>query len=178
MTRTSRSMIVRNKSQWHTDVECYTEPWLLDRIAEFLGVGYLDPCPARNGKRLEINGLAIPWRGAVFCNPPYGRAIKPWIAKAVTEPVSDLILLLPAYTETQWFAPLFRYTICFVYQRLRFDRPGQVKGHGQQVPHASVLVYRGKRHKPFADAFCDLGPVMRPYRAYQANTPKLLTEAS
>ncbi len=162
----------RSQGHWSSSVEWYTEPWLMERITAFLG-DYLDPCPARNGNVIEVNGLGISWKGrSVFCNPPYGSAIKPWITKAMTEPVKEVILLVPAFTETKWFLPLLSHSICFVQGRLNFMRPNETKP--KNVPHASVLVYRGKRYKQFADAFCDLGPILRPYRAYRALEPTLL----
>ncbi len=30
---------------------------------------------------IEDDGSAAPWRGMVFVNPPYGRALKLWISK-------------------------------------------------------------------------------------------------
>lgn len=38
----------------------------------------------------------------VFCNPPYGRAIKDWVKKA-SESNTLVVMLIPARTDTQYF---------------------------------------------------------------------------
>lgn len=150
----------------HSSPEWYTPDWLLARVTAFLGDGYIDPCPARGAdegmRALASNGLAGSWsQQAVWLNPPYGRDIPPWIVKAMTEPVREIILLVPASTDTRWFAPLFAHTLLFIHGRVYFRSP---KGAALRAPHPSVLVYRGPRPAAFADAFSDLGPVLRPYR--------------
>ena len=164
--------VQRTNNQYRGSMEWYTPRWLVARIAAFLDDGWYDPCPASHGKVCE-NGLVASWKGKrVFCNPPYGRDIVPWVRKAMTEPAHEIILLVPAYTDTQWFSPLYSHSICFVHGRLYFHRP-----NGQQdtrTPHPSVLVYRGRRYRQFADAFSDLGPIMRTYRAKRDAQPRLL----
>ena len=169
MTATlSRTRALRT---YHATPEYYTPRWLMARIRAFLGDDFYDPCPASYGKPV-VNGLAERWHGAVYCNPPYGAEIGPWIRKAVTERgMREVILLIPAYTDTKWFQPLFEgSSICFMAGRVRFERMGVAQ---MQAPHPSVLVYRGKRHKAFADAFCDLGTVMRTYRRRREQRPAL-----
>lgn len=75
----------------------------------------LDPCsPSRKGPvraRLhytaEQDGLALPWRGFVFPNPPYGRTLGTWVAKARAEVetgrAAAAIALIPARTDTRWW---------------------------------------------------------------------------
>lgn len=135
----------------------YTPKWILERVERFLGE-YHDPCPARYNKPLADNGLAQTWKGNVFCNPPYGAFIAPWIRKVVTEPVDELLLLVPAATDASWFAPLFEYTICFISGRIYFTKPDKSEA---RAPHASVLVYRGPRVDEFTEEFSDIGAVMR-----------------
>ena len=167
-----RTALQRNGNRWASTPEWYTPSWLLDRIAAFLGDGWYDPCPASFGKAGE-NGLAVSWAGKrVYCNPPYGKPVEAWVVKAMTEPVREAIMLLPAYTETRWFAPLFGHTLLFVRGRVRFEYLGQT---GQPAPHPSVLVYRGRRWRKFAEAFADVGPVVRTHQPHQAKQPQLLT---
>lgn len=61
-----------------------TPPELLERLYGVVGGGFgLDPCsPTRRGPvrarlryTVEDDGLALPWRGTVFVNPPYGRQL-------------------------------------------------------------------------------------------------------
>jgi site-specific DNA-methyltransferase (adenine-specific) len=55
----------------------------------------------------EQDGLAQPWTGRVWCNPPYGRAIGDWLAKArqsVEAGAAELVVcLVPARTDTAWW---------------------------------------------------------------------------
>ena len=42
----------------------------------------------------------------VFCNPPYGRAIKDWVKKSseeVKKPNTTVVMLIPARTDTSYF---------------------------------------------------------------------------
>lgn len=42
----------------------------------------------------------------VFCNPPYGRAIKDWVKKSSEEskkPNTIVVMLIPARTDTSYF---------------------------------------------------------------------------
>lgn len=83
------------------------------------------------------NGLKRSWAcERVYCNPPYSD-IAPWIRKAWTERLADLIvMLLPANrTEQAWWIELiepFRdrpgspLTVKFFPGRLRFLKPGQM----------------------------------------------------
>lgn len=53
----------------------------------------------------EQDGLAQPWEGVVWCNPPYGRQIGKWVERAVLAAKSGVVvvMLLPARTDTKWF---------------------------------------------------------------------------
>ena len=83
----------------------------------------LDPCPLGGGDRLimEHDGLARSWAGErVYCNPPYGRGIARWLAKA---PEADVaVYLLPARTDTAWWHDhaMHATEIRFLRGRLRF----------------------------------------------------------
>ena len=156
MTQPQRRALMSSTSpEWYTPVELYA------RLSAFLGAGMYDPCarPASRptGLAERENGLAVPWQGRVFCNPPYGRAIGAWIRKALSEPVDELILLVPARTDTAWFAPLFAHTVLFIRGRLHFHKP---EGGRAPATFPSALIYIGPRPDAFAEAFGDLGPVM------------------
>ena len=65
---------------------------LFDRLNQHYGPFTLDPCATPENAKCERyftaedDGLAQRWRGeAVFMNPPYGREIGRWMAKAVAE---------------------------------------------------------------------------------------------
>jgi hypothetical protein len=52
----------------------------------------------------EDDGLSLPWHGTVFVNPPYGRQLPAWIAKAHAEVEQGnarlVVALIPARTDT------------------------------------------------------------------------------
>ena len=54
----------------------------------------------------EQDGLSQRWEGACWMNPPYGRQIGRWVAKAFTEWIENgttVVCLLPSRTDTRWF---------------------------------------------------------------------------
>lgn len=51
----------------------------------------------------ETDGLAQDWTNeVVWCNPPYGREIGKWVAKAYKSRCKT-VMLIPARTDTKWF---------------------------------------------------------------------------
>ncbi len=108
---------------------------LLERLYRVLGAFDLDPCsPARPPAATPVqagryytkadNGLALPWEGSVYMNPPYGRSVTGlWTAKAAQEVASGrakiVVGLLPA-------------------------RPGSAWWHDTVAGHACVLLLRGR----------------------------------
>lgn len=73
----------------------------------------LDPCANDLNHKCEKyftevdNGLVKNWGGeTVFCNPPYGSAIKDWVKKSSDESKKDsttVVMLIPARTDTRYF---------------------------------------------------------------------------
>lgn len=53
----------------------------------------------------EQDGLTQPWKGTVWCNPPYGRQIGYWVRRAYLAAAggTTVVMLLPARTDTRWF---------------------------------------------------------------------------
>lgn len=53
----------------------------------------------------EQDGLAQPWKGVVWCNPPYGRQISQWVRRAWISSAcgTTVVMLIPARTDTRWF---------------------------------------------------------------------------
>lgn len=63
--------------------------------------------------------------GAVFCNPPYGRVLRRWVALAYEESQLNphpIVMLLPARTDTKWWHEYVMRAdeIRFVKGRLKF----------------------------------------------------------
>lgn len=94
----------------------------------------------------DMDGLKQPWKGTVWCNPPYGRQIGQWVRRAFFAAVggSTVVMLLPARTDTRWFHDYIygRETveIRFLKGRLKF---GNAKN---SAPFPSmVVIFRGRR---------------------------------
>lgn len=119
------AMFSSNTNEWATPQAFFDE---LNKEFDFT----LDPCATPQNAKCaryftkEIDGLAQSWRGeVVFCNPPYGRDISKWVAKAYAETLSGgaklVVLLIPARTDTAYFHDYIykKHEIRFVRGRLR-----------------------------------------------------------
>ena len=88
----------------------------------------------------------------VFCNPPYGKAIKDWVKKSSEEakkPGTTVVMLIPARTDTSYFHD-------YIYQKpnvdVRFVR-GRLKfGDGKNsAPFPSmVVIFKQNAEKGYA----------------------------
>jgi phage N-6-adenine-methyltransferase len=131
---------------WETPAE------LLSALYGVFGRFDLDPCSPRKTKppvrakvhfTAEDDGLSLPWHGVVFLNPPYGRTLGKWIAKARHEVkarnAKTVVALIPARTDTAyWHAYVAsRAVVYFLRGRLRFS------GSEQAAPFPSALVIWG-----------------------------------
>src|SRR5258707_6542028 len=103
--RKSLPVYLRHKSvEWETPAEVF-EP--LNREFSFT----LDACATAENTKCENffteeqDGLAQEWTGAVFCNPPYGHALRRWIQKAYESSRcgATVVCLVPSRTDTQWW---------------------------------------------------------------------------
>jgi phage N-6-adenine-methyltransferase len=93
----------------------------------------LDPCATPENAKckkyytVKEDGLKQDWQGeTVFCNPPYGKAIKNWVKKCYEEsrkPNTKVVMLIPARTDTKYFHEYIykkAKEIRFVKGRLKF----------------------------------------------------------
>lgn len=103
-----------------------------------------DPCPLGG----LVDGLSLSWAGKrVYCNPPYGRGVDKWLAKAWEADLA--VYLLPSRTDTAWW-PTYAMKateIRFLRGRLKF---GDAKA-GAPLPSV-VLVFDGNAHQTSKDA--------------------------
>lgn len=126
-----------------------TPPHILDALGEF----DLDPCAsvdrpwdtAASHYTIEDDGLNQPWFGRVWCNPPYGSEMNPFLDKLSTHEWGGIALIF-ARTETRAF---FDYVwdradaLFFIKGRIRFHRPDGSLGDNSGAP--SVLVAYGDK---------------------------------
>lgn len=103
----------------------------------------LDPCAdASNAKcpkfyTKEDDGLIKSWDNEiVFCNPPYGREISKWVKKASEARGGQVVMLIPARTDTKYFHEYIynKAEIRFIKGRLKFG------GHQNSAPFPSMIV--------------------------------------
>lgn len=131
-----------------------TVVWLTPpNIIEALGPFDLDPCspevrPFETASRYyteKDDGLAQPWSGRVWMNPPYGPGMDRWLEKLAAH--GDGLTLIFARTETRAF---FDHVwdkadaLLFIKGRLKFHRPDGTIGLAAAAP--SVLIAYGERN--------------------------------
>jgi len=154
--------------------EWQTPQSIIEHAVTALGSIDLDPCstskydarvPAKWHFTAEDNSLAQHWEGRVWLNPPYGRAITPWIEKLHTEyesgGVTAAVVLVPARTDTRWWQELADYPYCALRGRVQFVREDTGKKGHPSFPSAAV--YLGPQLSRFATAFADIGTIYIPY---------------
>jgi phage N-6-adenine-methyltransferase len=112
----------------------------------------LDPCAPRKSRTrvrarvhltAEDDGLSVAWHGTVFVNPPYGRGLSAWVAKARREVdegrARAVVALLPARPDTTYWHEHVanRAAVYFLRGRLRFG------DGGNSAPFPSALAVWG-----------------------------------
>ena len=94
----------------HQSARMKNDEWLTPPgIIAALGDFDLDPCApavrpwgtAASHYTLADNGLAQPWKGRVWCNPPFGREAVKWLRRMAAH--RNGVALIPARTETAMF---------------------------------------------------------------------------
>jgi phage N-6-adenine-methyltransferase len=168
----SRELLVE---KYTGEYEWNTPPEILEAAREVLGEFDLDPASNPTAQRTvrarhyftkEEDGLARPWTGRVWMNPPYAQGlIDPFVTKLLEHvkggEVTEAILLVDNRTDTRWFQTAVRAAprICFTSGRLRFLRP---RGEAAGTPiNGSALLYYGDQPERFARVFDPVGVVLR-----------------
>lgn len=109
----------------------------------------LDPCCTHSNAKCKLHytkeddGLSKNWGGqVVFCNPPYGKELPKWVKKCYEESRhADIVLLIPARTDTRWFHDYIynKAEIRFIKGRLKFNEAKTA------APFPSmVVIYKNK----------------------------------
>ena len=127
---------------WSTPQDLFDD---LDRVYRF----DVDVCATPENAKCstfytkEQDGLAQEWRGTCWMNPPYGREIGRWVAKArrsAEENGATVVCLLPARTDTRWWHEHCSLGhITFIKGRLKFG------GSKNGAPFPSAIVVFGAK---------------------------------
>lgn len=95
------------------------------------------------------DSLTCRWRGVVWCNPPYGRAIGGWVRKGFDEAQAGatVVMLIPARTDTAYW-----HDYVMAAAEVRFIRGRLVFGGGEATSNApfpsALVVFRPGMHVP------------------------------
>ena len=129
-----------------------THDWLTPpEILSVLGPFDLDPCasqfqPWRTAEKqftIEDNGLAKPWDGRIWCNPPYGPFAGKWLERCADH--GNAVAFVFARTETAMFQDYVwpcADAVLFLRGRVQFRLPGGGKSGPAGAP--SCLIAYGK----------------------------------
>lgn len=102
-----------------------------------------DVCASKKNAKCAVfydektNGLVQKWVGACWMNPPYGRDISRWMAKAYASAKegATVVCLVPARTDTRWWHDYAtKGEIYFLPGRLKFG------GSPNAAPFPSAVV--------------------------------------
>lgn len=144
-----------------------TPPDLLAALGEF----DLDPCAApdptpwrtaRTHYTLPLDGLAAPWFGRVWMNPPYSREAVKWLNKLADHGTGTALIF--ARTETSWFVEAVwkRATaVMFLHGRLHFHHADGTRAKANAGAPSCLIAYgqldaRILRHCGLDGTFIDL----------------------
>jgi len=124
----------------------YTPPWIFDGLGVTFDLDVSAPTeplawlPARERYTVADDGLALPWHGLVWCNPPYSEPA-PWCRKWAQHPDGFLLIRSDLSTSGPFAATSAATSIYVPAKRIQF-----VNGQGGKtgaVNFSSVLLGRG-----------------------------------
>lgn len=124
--------------------ERYTPAWLFDAMGLAFALDVAAPAggvpwiPAELHYSAADDGLARPWRGLVWCNPPFSHP-EPWVRKWVEH--GSGVLLFPMNVNARWLFHLLAHVPRVVLlEHIRFEHPTHT---GRHVPVGIALTALG-----------------------------------
>ncbi len=110
----------------------------------------LDVCATKDNAKCRYyfsrrdDGLGQQWRGMCWMNPPYGREIHKWVAKAAHtawKGFGTVVCLLPARTDTRWWHEYCANAeVRFIRGRLKFG----ASKNSAPFPSA-IVIFKGRQ---------------------------------
>jgi hypothetical protein len=119
--------------------------WTPPELVQALGEFDLDPCAgvgqiplAKRVYTLPQDGLIEPWKGRVWCNPPYGPNVGQWAERMAQH--GNGIMLIFARTETRAWRGIWEkaHGILLPARRITFLRPDGTKAKSGTAPSAFI----------------------------------------
>jgi DNA N-6-adenine-methyltransferase Dam len=136
----------------HHSAQMNSDQWLTPpEIIAALGPFDLDPCAAPEPRpwptaarhvALPENGLAIPWHGRVWLNPPYSREVGRWLGRLAAHGCGTALVF--ARTETSWFVDSVWYhadAALFLHGRVHFYRPSGRRARANSGGPSVLVAY-------------------------------------
>ena len=150
-------------------VEWYTPAHIIRRVRAVMGAIDLDPASCEEANRTvqarriytaREDGLLQSWQApTLYLNPPYGKAIDPFIHRLDHDYrsgiVGEALALVPARVDTRWWQRLVDYPVCLVEGRITFSNAK----NGAAFPCG--IFYLGGREDRFVEEFSGLGAIWR-----------------
>lgn len=122
-----------------TSDDCYTPRWIFDAASLVFDMDVAAPvdparrtCPAREYLSPLDDGLAQPWHGVVWMNPPFS-ALTPWVEKFSRHGCGMALFPAPR-KEVYWFGAALRCADALTFLSADFTNPdGSLKRIGYQM---------------------------------------------
>lgn len=145
----------------------YTPTWMIELVRKLLGDIDTDPATCAAAQAIvqashwyteHEDGLAHPWYGKLWLNPPYSGPAK-WTDKAIAHyragDVYEALILTNSYTETAWWQRMAAAgSMLFLAGRMNFWHPEKT---ATQNRTGQTLAYLGPNHTRFREVFGHLG---------------------
>jgi hypothetical protein len=131
-----------------TSDDCYTPTWVFDAMGLRFDLDVAAPpggapnVPADHFYTAADDGLALPWTGLTWCNPPFSR-YTPWAHKWTAHPTG---VLMGTYApESAWFPYVLAAADAVSFISCKFLRPGQPP---IKPRHGVFVAFRGVGTSP------------------------------
>ena len=133
----------------HQSHRAQTTTWLTPlHIVRALGHFDMDPCAYPGWETadrlvcLPEDGLAVPWEGRIWLNPPYGREVWTWLDRLAQHGHGTALIF--ARTETAGFVEQVwgkATAVRFLHGRLHFHRPDGTRAPANAGAPSVLVAY-------------------------------------